>query len=801
MSGFTFRSSANPSSDSFATATSSPFSFPSSSSSSPSPFASSTNPSSATFGFPPSTTIASSSSFGFGSTPTPSPLWAGSSAAIASASTLFGATPSAASSNPSTTPSLFRTTPSAATALASTLFGATPSAASSNPSTTPSLFRTAPSAATSSPLFGPPSPAANATPSTTSTSLFGATTFAAKSILTPSTTTTSLFGGTPSAANSIPTPSTTISSQFGTTPSAAAPSPLFGSSSSAATGSTININSSSFSTSFSSSIAASSAAVSPVPSLFGCATGAAASSTAAPSTTSSSSTPAAQTSSSLVAASTSGASSSVSGTESATPKLPSEIIGRTVEEDQYLNKVGTWGGSGGREWSYVAKGGISEIVVSSGWVIDSLIFKGVDENGKDGTSQKFGGSGGGSTKITIDWPKEYLTSISGTYYAHYGQIVVESLYFYTNRTKYGPFGRQLGTPFKLPLEDREIVGFFGRATDFIDAIGVYQKGSSIPIVTDKESIPHSSLITVGPWGGPGGCEWNYVAKSGISEIVISVECVVDSLTFKGVDDNCKGENSKKFGGKGGESTVIMIDWPKEYLTSISGTYNTYKGHCVVESLCFYTNCTKFGPYGYTNGTPFKFPLEDREIVGFFGRAGDFIDAVGVYQKSPSIPIVTIKANEGITMSMDLPREIGPWGGNKGKAWDDGIFVAIQQIDVHVRDGVVVAIQCKYHGKDDKPVWSKRQGGGSATTIYRIELEHYSSENLVGISGFYGPLDGNCYLEVVRSISFYTNKGKYGPFGTEIGTFFNSTVSNAKVVGFHGKSGEYLDAIGVHVDYS
>ncbi|KAL5756546.1 hypothetical protein ACOSQ2_021292 [Xanthoceras sorbifolium] len=280
------------------------------------------------------------------------------------------------------------------------------------------------------------------------------------------------------------------------------------------------------------------------------------------------------------------------------------------------------------------------------------------------------------------------------------------------------------------------------------------------------------------YGGPGGCEWNYVAKSGIAEIAISVGWVIDSLSFKGVDNNCKGEYSKKFGGNGGEST-ITINWPKEYLTLISGTYNTYQGHCVVESLCFYTNCTKYGPYGCTNGTPFKFPLEDREIVGFFGRAGDFIDAIGVYQK-------------------------GPWGGNKGKAWDDGLFVAVQQIDVHVRDGVIVAIQCKYHGKDDKPVLSKRRGGG-ATTIYRLrnmEIFLYHQINLIGISGFYGPLDGNCCLEVVRSISFYTNKGKYGPFGTEIGTFFNSTVSNGKVVGFHiGKSGEYLDAIGVHMEYS
>ncbi|KAK3199942.1 hypothetical protein Dsin_023357 [Dipteronia sinensis] len=164
--------------------------------------------------------------------------------------------------------------------------------------------------------------------------------------------------------------------------------------------------------------------------------------------------------------------------------------------------------------------------------------------------------------------------------------------------------------------------------------------------------------------------------------------------------------------------------------------------------------------------------------------------------------------------MDLPREVGPWGGNKGKSWDDGLVGGFQQIDVHVGNGVVHAIQCRYrrrcsskkkkkryHGGDGNLVLSNRHGGGGASTVYKIELENHSCEYLVGITGFYGHIDGNCCLEVVRSVSFYTNKGKYGPFGSEIGTFFNSPVSNAKVVGFHGRSGEYLDAIGVHVEYS
>lgn len=56
-------------------------------------------------------------------------------------------------------------------------------------------------------------------------------------------------------------------------------------------------------------------------------------------------------------------------------------------------------------------------------------------------------------------------------------------------------------------------------------------------------------------------------------------------------------------------------------------------------------------------------------------------------------------------------------------------------------------------------------------------------------------------EGVRSISFYTNLGKYGPFGREIGKCFQSPVLNGgKIVGFHGRSGFRLDALGVHVEY-
>lgn len=74
---------------------------------------------------------------------------------------------------------------------------------------------------------------------------------------------------------------------------------------------------------------------------------------------------------------------------------------------------------------------------------------------------------------------------------------------------------------------------------------------------------------------------------------------------------------------------------------------------------------------------------------------------------------------------------------------------------------------------------------------------YPYEVLTHISGFYGPL---MYMgpSIIRSLTFYTNKRVYGPFGDEQGTYFTTKVKEGKVVGIHGRKGLFLDALGVHV---
>ncbi|TXG55016.1 hypothetical protein EZV62_020272 [Acer yangbiense] len=273
-------------------------------------------------------------------------------------------------------------------------------------------------------------------------------------------------------------------------------------------------------------------------------------------------------------------------------------------------------------------------------------------------------------------------------------------------------------------------------------------------------------VKVGPWGGHSGTPWSYKAKGAITEIIISSGEVVDSISFASVDTENIKTYSKKFGGRGGKSKKISIGWPKEYLISISGSCGKYKEYIVIRSICFHTNRSMYGPFGYyKKGTSFVFPSKLGVIDGFYGRAGKgegYVDAIGIFVKpfedlscicSTQGQIIT-KVNE--VLNVDVPREAGPWGGNSGKPFDDGVFVAIKHVYVHVGDGLIHAIQFLYQTKD---------------------------------------VDVNGCSEAVRSITFYSNKGKYGPFGLEIGKSFSSTLSNGKVVGFHGRSGVYFDAIG------
>ncbi|KAK4351973.1 hypothetical protein RND71_027491 [Anisodus tanguticus] len=114
---------------------------------------------------------------------------------------------------------------------------------------------------------------------------------------------------------------------------------------------------------------------------------------------------------------------------------------------------------------------------------------------------------------------------------------------------------------------------------------------------------------------------------------------------------------------------------------------------------------------------------------------------------------------------------------------------------------ISGIQIEYEKKLDKTsFWSQIHGclGAGSDTIRKINIDS-ENEFLIGIEGFYSPVIANGGLDAIRQIAFYTNNGKYGPYETEVGTYFSSSAARGKNVGFHGKSGVFLNAIGTQAE--
>lgn len=156
--------------------------------------------------------------------------------------------------------------------------------------------------------------------------------------------------------------------------------------------------------------------------------------------------------------------------------LKHEDIGlANKKEENWPAKNGPWGGNGGRARDIkVAPQSLESVTIRSGSVVDSLAFSFKDGNGRHHTAGPWGSDGGSGKTIKLG-PTEFVTEVSGTF-GSFGALsnVLTSLTLVTNCGSYGPFGKRQGSPFKTTMQSNSsIVGFFGRAGQFVDAIGVY----------------------------------------------------------------------------------------------------------------------------------------------------------------------------------------------------------------------------------------------------------------------------------------------------------------------------------------
>ena len=135
------------------------------------------------------------------------------------------------------------------------------------------------------------------------------------------------------------------------------------------------------------------------------------------------------------------------------------------------------------------------------------------------------------------------------------------------------------------------------------------------------------------YGGSGGSFFQDPCDSDMAAIIIKSGGIVDSIQTVYSSNNKDGPIPTRHGGTGGTKHVVALG-ENDYIIAVVGSYGRtiWCKNCISE-LGFVTMNEKsgmqnmHGPYGLKRGRLLVFV---GEIAGFFGRAGQYLDAIGCY---------------------------------------------------------------------------------------------------------------------------------------------------------------------------
>ncbi|CAH8387491.1 unnamed protein product [Eruca vesicaria subsp. sativa] len=441
-------------------------------------------------------------------------------------------------------------------------------------------------------------------------------------------------------------------------------------------------------------------------------------------------------------------------------------------------KVEAKGGKGGVQWDDGSDyEGVTKIHVRGG--LESIQFikfeyvKGVQTI----AGPVHGVSGRGMTQ-TFDinhLENEYLRSVEGYYDVSTG--VIQTLKFNTNKKTSDLMGFNEGTKFSLAVNGKKIIGFHGFAEKNLNSLGAY----FIRIPSTKSAMQGGQ--TTGRSYDDGG------DFDGVKKIYVTFDgTAIRHIKFD--YDKADQVETRERGAKEGTKYEFAVDHPREYITSVEGSYAvracaTPYGCIVLRSLTFKTSKGRTSPtVGTVVGTKFVHESKGNVIVGFHGRVGSCIDSIGVYY-SPLSPLT-------------LPSEkLQGHGGDGGDSWDDGVFKNVKKIYIGQGDVGIASLKFEYDQNETGEVIVGEEHGKKTLLDYEeFELD-YPSEYITCVEGCYDKVVG-AESGVLTMLRFKTNKRTSPPFGLESSYSFVIQKEGHKITGFHGKSGDLIDQIGVHV---
>ena len=162
----------------------------------------------------------------------------------------------------------------------------------------------------------------------------------------------------------------------------------------------------------------------------------------------------------------------------------------------------------------------------------------------------------------------------------------------------------------------------------------WRKSLGITVAADEPARPAARRDRGTPAGaiegGEAGTPFQDRARGRLAKVTVRAGSWVDSATCTWLDARGWEDPGSVRGGTGGEPQVLTLE-PGESLVQVAGIIRGDGDEAVVGSLTFKTTRRTVGPFGETTeGRKFTLDApEGREICGLRGRAGDYLNAVGI----------------------------------------------------------------------------------------------------------------------------------------------------------------------------
>ncbi|KAI3721169.1 hypothetical protein L2E82_32175 [Cichorium intybus] len=150
------------------------------------------------------------------------------------------------------------------------------------------------------------------------------------------------------------------------------------------------------------------------------------------------------------------------------------------------------------------------------------------------------------------------------------------------------------------------------------------------------------ITRIGLWGSStGGNPWSLQLDSNqkLRKITIHHKDWIYSIGFTTEDFSGSLDASHHGSARGRKGlTISEVDFAvDEEIIGIDGTVGVNMGMnktlTLISSLCFITNKKRYGPFGQEAGTRFSVPWDLGSFAGFYGRAGLYLDGLGIYLKA------------------------------------------------------------------------------------------------------------------------------------------------------------------------